>query len=130
MSFRRRRLLVLAVLGAAVALAGGAWLLWPRPAITTAITLENAAKIQQGMTLAEVEAILGGPPRNETEAVGIVVNFPEGFGGFEPGALLWNSDTTICAVLFDRNGRVISHNAFAAHPYESTFDRLRRWLGL
>jgi hypothetical protein len=58
----RRRLLILAVAGTVVMLAVGAWLFWPR----TAITRENAAKIQRGMTLAEVEAILGGPARDET----------------------------------------------------------------
>jgi hypothetical protein len=56
----RRRLLVFGPLAVA-ALVVGMWLLWPR----TAITRENAAKIQAGMTLAEVEAILGGPARDE-----------------------------------------------------------------
>jgi outer membrane protein assembly factor BamE (lipoprotein component of BamABCDE complex) len=57
----RRRLLLFALIAVAVVLAVGVWLLWPR----TAITRENAAKIQAGMTLAEVEAILGGPARDE-----------------------------------------------------------------
>jgi hypothetical protein len=58
---RTRRLLLFAVpAGLAVALIA-AWLLWPR----TAITRENAEKIQVGMTLAEVEAILGGPARDD-----------------------------------------------------------------
>jgi hypothetical protein len=60
----RRRLLLCGLPATAVVVALVLWLLWPR----TAITPENAAKIRAGMTLAEVEAILGGPPR--TEATG------------------------------------------------------------
>jgi hypothetical protein len=60
MSRRTRRLLLLA-LPVLVALAAGAWLPWPR----TAITRENVEKIQPGMTLEEAEAILGGPARDE-----------------------------------------------------------------
>jgi outer membrane protein assembly factor BamE (lipoprotein component of BamABCDE complex) len=59
----RRRLFIVLSLLACLLLAGYvAWLLWPR----TAITRENAALIRQGMTVAEVEAILGGPARDET----------------------------------------------------------------
>ena len=58
----RRRVLLLGLLATAVGVAAAAWLLWPR----TAITRENAAKVREGMTLAEVEAILGGPARDET----------------------------------------------------------------
>src|SRR5260370_30931418 len=58
----RGRLVPLGLLGGLFALGLGGWLLWPR----TAITPENAAKIREGMTLLEVEAILGGPGRNES----------------------------------------------------------------
>ena len=58
----RRRVLLLGSVAALAAMAFGAWVTWPRP---SAITDENSVKIQTGMTLAEVEAILGGPPRNE-----------------------------------------------------------------
>lgn len=68
----RRRLLLFSLLAGLFTLGVGAWLLWPR----TAITRENAAKIQIGMTLAEVEAILGGPVRNDATGP-IVVAFDE-----------------------------------------------------
>src|SRR5256885_642573 len=58
----RRRVLLLAVPSTAVALAVAAWLLWPRP---SAITPENIDRITDGMALAEVEAILSGPARDE-----------------------------------------------------------------
>ena len=62
----RRRLLMFGFLVMLVMLGVGVWLLLP----TTAITRENAAKIQEGMTLAEVEAILGGPARSEADGYG------------------------------------------------------------
>src|SRR4051812_9676536 len=59
---RHCRFLFLSVAAVAVGLAVGVWVLWPH----TEITPENAAKIRKGMTLAEVEAILGGPARCDT----------------------------------------------------------------
>jgi hypothetical protein len=44
--------------GRAVLLAAGAFVLWPRP---ERITRENFKRIREGMTQAEVEAILGPP---------------------------------------------------------------------
>src|SRR6266478_2347267 len=61
MRSRTRRLLLLALATVAV-LVAGVCLLWPQ----SAITRENAEMIWEGMTLAEVEAILGGPARDET----------------------------------------------------------------
>jgi hypothetical protein len=57
----RRRLLVFGLLATLTGLGVGGWLLWPR----TAITRENAARIQNATTMADVEAILGGPARDE-----------------------------------------------------------------
>src|SRR4051812_40868610 len=57
----RRRVLVFGIPGAFVAGLVITWLLWPR----TAITADNAAKVREGMTLAEVEALLG-PARDES----------------------------------------------------------------
>jgi hypothetical protein len=59
----RRRLLVFGLL-AGVTVAGllAAWMFWPR----TTINGGNIARIEKGMTLAEVEAILGGPARDES----------------------------------------------------------------
>ena len=58
----RRRLLLVCLVAGLVAFGVGVWLLVPRSAINHA----NAAKVQKGMTLAEVEAILGGRARNES----------------------------------------------------------------
>jgi hypothetical protein len=84
---RRSRRLLIALPVAVVLTLALAWLLWPRMAITR----DNAAKITVGMTLAEVEAILGGPARDETTG---------------PVTLDWDSDqqekVEIQAVVYDR----------------------------
>ena len=55
---RRRKLLVV-LAGLAVVGAAGAFVLWPWP--SSRITLENCNRIREGMSRAEVEAILGPP---------------------------------------------------------------------
>src|SRR5690349_6879996 len=57
-----RRRVFLLLLAPVIGLVIGIWMLWSRTAITPA----NAARIQPGMTLAEVAAILGGPARDES----------------------------------------------------------------
>jgi hypothetical protein len=58
---RSRRCLFLFIAVASL-LALGMWLTWPH----TRITRENAVRIHEGMTLEEVELLLGGPGRDET----------------------------------------------------------------
>jgi hypothetical protein len=55
----RRRKLFGALAGLAILVAAGALVLWPRP---DRITQENFDRIRAGMSRAEVEAVLGGPP--------------------------------------------------------------------
>jgi hypothetical protein len=63
---RRRTLLVLLV-GLAVVGAAGVVVLWPtRPTRPTRITRENCYRIKEGMSRAEVEAILGPPGDHRT----------------------------------------------------------------
>jgi hypothetical protein len=128
---RPRRLLVLAVVGAAVALAVG--LLWPR----TAITRANAERIRVGMALAEVEAILGGPARVETTGptdvdwdgpLDRIFSLP----GSAPGTTVceWQSDHVLVTVWLGTDGRA---DWVTVHPmcraYEGPLALLRRWLG-
>src|SRR6516162_7726428 len=89
MNMRRLLLLCLPVSLAALGLA--AWLLWPR----TAITPENAEKVQRGMTLAEVEAILGGPARDDATGP-LTSDLSEAVESYDrPGRLKWQSDQTV-----------------------------------
>ena len=81
----RRRLLLFGMLAIATVFAVAVWMLWPRPGITRA----NAMRIEVGMTRADVEAVLGGPARDEsvgpTKIDGEVPKSlePDEFGGFD-----------------------------------------------
>jgi len=55
----RRRKLLVALAGLAVVVAAGVLVQWPAP--TSRLTLENLGHLREGMTRAEVEAILGAP---------------------------------------------------------------------
>src|SRR5438132_9649603 len=127
----RRRLLLFAVMAVVVVLAVGPWLPWPR----TAITLENAAKIQIGMMLAEAEAILGGPARDESTDLDIVVQpneneddpevvirvrtwleYARAAGQVEVEVYHWGSDRAIVVVILGDAGRVQhSHSGPVRH---------------
>jgi hypothetical protein len=139
-----RRLLLFMVAATAAGLAV-AWLLWPRTAITT----ENAAKVCEGMTLAEVEAILGGPARDEstgplTAAAAevedadaevrvelIQVSYDWTLRLTVHAAKCWTSDHLVVRVEFDEQGRVAGKDSLEVRRvYESPLDKLRRWLGL
>jgi hypothetical protein len=122
-----------------VGLAFVAWLLWPRP---TAINRENAAQIQVGMTLAEVEAVLGGPPRDDGIGV-LAFERPDGSEATMTRAELrgelnqlpdvkqWLSDEILVEVTLDDAGRVASTTVDPVRlAHLGPIDRLRRWLGL
>jgi hypothetical protein len=125
-----------------VALLIGGWLLWPQ----TAIRRDNAAKIREGMMLIEVEAILGGPPRDDSNGP---VSHDDGEGGWVIGgnqyeAALegdndevigrerhWYSDTALVTVRFDLTDRVTEIRHRPLYPVErGAWESLRRWLRL
>jgi hypothetical protein len=107
---RRWKLLaVLAVLPVPVAF--GVSVLWPRP---ERITPENFDRIRKGMTLAEVEAILGPPGDYRTAKTESDDSAPiEHWRVFaEPGTHTntwadWWTDTRFASVSFDESGRTI-----------------------
>jgi hypothetical protein len=137
----RRRLLLLALSVAVVLLGVGAWALWPQWPCT-AITRDNAERIQVGMTLAEVEAILGGPPRGEmTGTVEMASDEQSDFGlhhlQFKANLAMktwppeWQSDEVVVAVRFDDAGRVSArHYLFLRRAEAGPLSALRRWLRL
>jgi hypothetical protein len=143
---RRRHLLLLAVTVLAATLAVGTCLLWP----TTQITQENAARIREGMALADVETILGGPARDESTgplmaALPDYENAPErgmlavqlmswnrGKPGFStPAPILWKSNRAVIRVDLDFGGRVRLIRVLPVRRVqENPLDMLRRWLQL
>jgi hypothetical protein len=148
---RLRRFLFFSLAAAVVGLAVGVWLLWP----CTAITRDNVAKIRKGMTRAEVEAILGGPARNEEnddeEGVPMRVMGPwQGtkgnhfFSDFQEGEVLgvprstlvgdtnhWISRQLVVRIDFDSEGRVAYWGWLPVSRADSgPLDMIRRWLHL
>ena len=121
MSRRTRRLMLFCLPAAMVAGLTVAWLSWPR----TAITRENAERIQPGMTLAEVEAILGGPARDEGPEQRSLVSIQSVRPDRE-----WNSAQVSVWVFLDVEGRVRECRAIPVPPAPGPLERLRRWLGL
>jgi hypothetical protein len=134
----RRRFLCFALAAVLAGLPIMGWLLWSPQ---TAINREHAALIQVGMTLAEVEAILGGPPRDD--GVGLIVyQRPDGTeGSASPSELSdsldlpdekhWLSDEIHVEITLDDAGRVADVTVEAVQrAREGPIDRLRRWLGL
>jgi hypothetical protein len=111
-----RRLLLLGLPAGFVAVLVCAWPLWPR----SAITRENAARIQKGMTLAQVEQLLGGPARNEEGP------FIEAWGSNPPTAF-WRSHDVLVSVWLDADGKV---TVCQIHEAESVLDATGRLLGL
>jgi hypothetical protein len=135
-----RRLLLFPFLSAfLVGLAFVVWPLWSRP---TAINRENAAQIQVGMTLAEVEAVLGGPPRDDGNGVlafqrvdgsEATMTRSELRGALNqlPDVKHWLSDEVLIEVTLDHAGRVTSITVDPVRlAHLGPIDRLRRWLGL
>jgi hypothetical protein len=123
---KRRRIALMTVACLALAVGLAAWLqfLNARP-----VRLANHRDMQPGMTLAEAEKILGGPPGDYSSAPGqthfrlnVRVN-----GQSET----WISDDGIIIVGFDEEGRVNGWS-FAGPGVipPRLIDRLRAWIGL
>jgi hypothetical protein len=132
----RRRLLVFGLLAGLLVLGVGVLLLWPR----TAITRENAAKIQVGMALADVEALLGGPARNEGTGATRMLDEQPKQGLHHSGIMRdvesraplveWNSDYVMICVPLDSEERVSACHYLFLCPAEGALVKLRRWLRL
>jgi hypothetical protein len=136
----RRRVLLLGSVAVVVALVVGWWAV-PRP---SAINPENAAKINEGMTLAEVEAILGGPPLDEStmgilrdavtndEAIPRRIEGPRWGAGKRDGSIhRWASDAAYIRIIGNTAGGVwaVDWVRVRLEP-QGGLDALRRWLGL
>jgi hypothetical protein len=148
---RRTLLVVLAVL--AVVVAAGV-VLWPRP--PSRITRENFDRIREGMTRAEVEAILG-PPGDYRTHFGQTADGNGGEHGWLPdpdeykpaiatwrdagenpfgkfnGEATWVGDTVLVLVVIDDTGRVLETDTLERRRLGGTIDNLlwrakRQWL--
>jgi hypothetical protein len=128
-AMNRRRLMLSAIPVMLVMIGGGGiatYLMQPR----TVITRENAAKIQPGMTLAEVEATFGGPARNEaTERVSYCLTGIKGFDPSVPRPPEWVSEEVLVMVYLDANHRVQRCVPVDVRREDSLVEIIRRRLG-
>jgi hypothetical protein len=145
MTRHRVLLFVLLATVASAVVAGG--LLWPR----TTITRPNAQRIEKGMTLAEVESILGGPARNDTTGPVVPEDVddllaPDSAYCCKLGMLRhveadaaniafryreWESDHVKILVVFNLDGHVTHSYSCPLHRVsDSPLNTFRRWLHL
>jgi len=112
------------VLFATGALALSAWLMPARPGVTRS----NFERVQDGMTLAEVSAVLGEPSDVSPggRAWGALHDGPRPINYAKH---VWGGDTGGVYVMFDEKGGA-SYREWQDPPTESSWRRLRRWLGL
>jgi hypothetical protein len=106
-------------------IAAGLHALWPTP---PGISKANFARIKPGMSQAEVEATLGGPPGDyRTPRAGWF--YPPVTDDFlEARWEEWAGDRALIDVAFDEQDRVLGAHFLAPEPSpaESFLDRLRR----
>jgi hypothetical protein len=102
----------------------------PRPGITR----ENYERLRAAMTLAEVEAVLGGPPGNysrlpdrEAGLWALDPDDPEVSRQYFRGREVWVGQELAVAVWFNDHQRVVRKAAFEMPP-ENPLDRLLRRL--
>ena len=126
---RRKRLLLIVGCLTAMLLAtyGILRLTAPRPKLT----LDNMEAIEDGMTLQEVEKILGAPAGNysslrDAEAA----DLPQCYD--KPGDKNWVDDQMWLGVRFDEAGNVKARYYYPHRRNQNGtyLDSLRRWLGL
>ena len=110
----------------AVAAGVGARLTAPRPC---PVSLANCEHIRDGMTLAEVEEVLGGPPG--TYGSGMVLVAGPGVMSLSDRYEHWWTDEGLLLVRFDQQGRSSGFTFCGGvlFPPPSPLDRLRAWLG-
>ncbi len=141
---RRRKGLWPLVAGLLVLIGASVLALWPRPAV---VTPENFARIRVGMTLSEVETILGAPGDYTTGPVKtklashtceVLVAQPRNMTRSHPGpefssCYLWHGDGGRIAVRFDSSGKAVIKDYWLCdldpqHPLENLLWRAkRRW---
>src|SRR5437870_3671391 len=133
MMARRRRMLISVSILALVALGifVGGWLLQPKPRIDRAA----ADQIKPGMTLREVEEIIGVPPgdygvgKGETQPTWESLQWP--FKRPPHTTQEWLGQENAISVWIDDDGKVTGHSFQPVYrEYDSTFDRLLGMIGL
>jgi hypothetical protein len=111
------------LLGALILLAGAVWFFAVRRA---PLTSANCTRIREGMTVQEVEAILGTRPAQFARGGG-----PKGTND-TMAAYAWPAEDGNAIIVTFFNGRVKGPavmGRFWSEEFETTWDRFRDWLG-
>lgn len=131
-----RRFVIFAAIVLVLAVVGGLVWMLIAPVLSPGkmLNVGGFAQIKAGMTQAELEALLGGPPGNYgRHANGTSMMTLEGFET-PPDAReeIWCDDSTRFEIYFDANGRVVAWHrraGYSQEPLPGLFDRIRDWLG-
>jgi outer membrane protein assembly factor BamE (lipoprotein component of BamABCDE complex) len=135
----RKRLLILAGVGLAVAVTAGVGLgfrardqRFARLARGRLIDREHSERIKVGMNRDEVEAILGGPPGDFTTVEFSFVSLECGIGVVGHRREHWKGDQGLVGVDFDGQGKVAWRwfDKGILVPEPSSTERVRGWLGV
>ena len=94
-----------------------------RPYPEPGVRWENIGRIEVGMTVAEVEAVIGCPPQS-VWAGDPIERGPPG----THASLMWSDVECDIWVFVDREGWVIGREGVGRRP--PWYERLRQWLGL
>ena len=124
----RRRVLLIGLLSTVAGVTIGAWMLWPPHPV---ITRESFETIDAGMTLGEVETILGGPgefDENGDPMAGLGYSVAISKGNEWPW-LRWDSERASIWIQVDAGNRVVGR-CCQSRPAENPVDMLRRCLHL
>src|SRR5262245_38143742 len=129
----KRRLVMLAALAAAVGLAGmvGWWAMTPPP--LRGVNLRIYKRIQEGMTRAEVEAVIAMPPGyyDRNKAFENWTTCHEQWGQFGDDQDAWVTDRGVLVVAYSPEGVVCGKVIQLWMPVDAPFlEGVRRWLGL
>ncbi len=128
----RRRLLLLALPVTLVLVGIAAWAPWPE-SVHPGVTLENAARIKEGMTRAEVEAIMGKPaahPLRQAANGQWILRDTTVWEWRSPAYERGSPAGFQVVVICDSKSRVVEVFCPGLPRQESLLERFRRWFGL
>jgi hypothetical protein len=109
---------------AGLALVAGALLLTDSLLWEPGLTEDNVRRIRPGMTLAEVEALLGGPATCAMDMRAAPAAVAKGYRWLRP----WQAEGALVAVQFFPDGTVMAAGGGKRGP-PGPLARLRAWLG-
>ncbi len=128
----RKRLLLFLALAVCLAVAFAVFLVLSEPG--RRINKANWAKIKDGMTLQQVEALIGKPDDPTFPAFEVTTNVPPIYWASkirEPKqAFKWEGNNGVIEVYLDAEGKAAASLFLALPNRESIFDRIRRVLRL